>query len=132
VATEEKATEQCRADPNGAAWISKRQAYVDDTTTKMEEATRPGQSRTGERKSEEERWTYVQRIRTGVEGRGVELKVMFDNNTPHTLILYTAAARAALDPVWKEKLVMSPDSGEPEESLCGYSVPLDQRKNRLL
>jgi hypothetical protein len=49
---------------------------------------------------------------------------MFNNDTPHSLILYTAAARAALVPVWGEKLVMSPDSGEPEESLCKYAVPL--------
>jgi len=26
--------------------------------------------------------------------------------------------------VWGEKLVISPDSGEPEESLCKYAVPL--------
>ncbi len=70
---------------------------------------RPNQPRAGEPESgekEKERWTYVQKIWMGVEGQGVELKVMFDNNTPHTLLLYTAAANAALDPVWKGKLVM--------------------------
>jgi hypothetical protein len=66
----------------------------------------------------------------GVEGQGVELKIMFDNNTPHSLILYTADARAALVPVWKEKLVMSPNIGEPEESLCKYSVPLVGRSRQ--
>jgi hypothetical protein len=69
-------------------------------------------------------WTYVQRIRTGLDGKGVELKVMFDNNAPRSLILYTAAARAALVPVWGRELVISPDSGEPEESMCKYAVPL--------
>ncbi len=49
---------------------------------------------------------------------------MFDNNTPHTLILHTAAARAALAPVGQRWWVMSPDSGEMDESSCGYSVPL--------
>ncbi len=109
------------------ARVLRHQAYGDDATTRAEEATRPKQPEAGERRSdrkEKEEWTYVQRIRTGVEGQGVELKVMFDNNTPHTLILHTTAARAALDPVGKRKLVMSPDSGEPEESLCRYSVPL--------
>ncbi len=124
VATVEEAAEQYRADPRGATWSSRRQAYADDTTRRTEETMRPDQPETGERGSEKDRWTYVQKIRTGVEGQGIELRVMFDNNTPHTLILYTAAARAALVPVWKEKLVMSPDSGEPEESLCKYSVPL--------
>jgi hypothetical protein len=111
----------------GAARVLRHQAYGDDTTTRAEEAMRPNQPEAGERRSdrkEKEKWTYVQRIRTGVEGQGVELKVMFDNNTPHTLILNTAGGKAALDPVWKRKLVMSPDSGEPEESLCRYSVPL--------
>jgi hypothetical protein len=96
-------------------------------TTRAVKAMRLNQPEAGERRSdteEKEKWTYVHRIRTGVEGQGIKLKVMFDNNTPHTLILNTVAAKAALDPVWKRKLVMSPDSGEPEESLCRYSVPL--------
>jgi hypothetical protein len=124
VAKVEEAAEQYRGDPRGAAWSLRRQAYADDTTTRTERTRRSDLPETGGRESKEDRWTYVQRIRTGVEGQGIELKVMFDNNTPHTLILYTVAARAALVPVWKEKLVMSPDSGEPEESLCKYSVPL--------
>jgi hypothetical protein len=127
VAAVEEAAERSRVDFHGAARVSGRQAYADDKTTRMEEAMRPNQPRAGERESgekEKERWTYVQKIWMGVEVQGVELKVMFDNNTPHTLILYTAAAKAALDPVWKGKLVMSPNSGEPEESLCRYSVPL--------
>jgi hypothetical protein len=49
---------------------------------------------------------------------------MFDINTPHTLILHAAAARAALSPKGHEKWVMSPDSGEMDESSCGYRVPL--------
>ncbi len=114
-------TEQFGVRVREATQVLRHQAYGDDATTRAEEAMRPNQPEAGERGSgrkKKEMWTYVQRIRTGVEGQGVELKVMFDNNTPHTLILNTAAARAALNPVWKRKLVMSPDSGEPEESLC--------------
>jgi hypothetical protein len=125
--TAEKATEQLGDEFREAARVLRHQAYGDDATTRAEEAMRPNQPEAWECRSgqrEKEMWTYVQRIRTGVEGQGVELKVMFDNNTPHTLILNTAAARAALDPMWKRKLVMSPDSGEPEESLCKYFVPL--------
>jgi hypothetical protein len=117
----EEATEQYRGEPRGAARSLGHQAYADDTTTR---ARKSGQFETGRHGFDEKGWTYVQRIRTGVEGRGVELKVMFNNDTPHSLILYTAAARAALVPVWGEKLVMSPDSGEPEESLCKYAVSL--------
>ncbi len=64
-------------------------------------AARPNQPEAGERgpeRKEKEKWTYVQRIRTGAEGARTELKVMFDINTPHTLILHAAAARAALAP----------------------------------
>ncbi len=101
--------------------VLEHRVYADDTTTEAEKA---GQFVTRTHGSGVKGWTYVQRIRTGVDGQGVELKVMFDNNTPHSLILYTAAARAALVPVWGKKLVISPDSGEPEESLCKYAVPL--------
>jgi hypothetical protein len=105
VAKVEEADEQYGGDTRGAAWSSRRQAYADDTTTRTERTRRSDLPETGERESEEDRWTYVQRILTGVKGQGVELKIMFDNNTPHnTLILYTAAARAALVPVWKDKL----------------------------
>ena len=49
---------------------------------------------------------------------------MFDNDVPSTLILHTAAAKAALAPRGKMIWVKSPDSGEMEESSCKYSVPL--------
>jgi hypothetical protein len=55
---------------------------------------------------------------------GTELKVMFDSNASYTLILHAAAARAALAPKGREMWVMSPDSGEMDESSCRYSVPL--------
>jgi hypothetical protein len=122
VAAVGEATERFGVESHEAARVLRRQAYADDTTTGREEAMRPNQPEAGEcgsGKKEKEMWTYVQRIWTGAGDQGIELKVMFDNNTPHT-----AAARAALDPVWKRKLVMSPDSREPEESLCRYSVPL--------
>ncbi len=122
-----EATEQFGVEFREAARVLRHQADGDDATTRTEEAMRPNQPKAEERgsgKKEKEMWTYVQRIRKGVEGQGVELKVMFDNNMPHTPILNTAATRAALDPVWKRKLVMSPDSKEPEESLCKYSVRL--------
>jgi hypothetical protein len=104
------------------------QKYADDTTLRPRRVPRPNQLVAGERKlpgkKEREKWTYVQRIRTGAEGTGTELKVMFDKNTPHTLILHAAAARAALVQRGQEKWVMSPDSGEMDESSCRYSVPL--------
>jgi hypothetical protein len=108
-------------EPHEVIQNLEQRVYADDTTAKAEKS---GQFETGRHGSGEEGWTYVQRIRTGVDSQGVELKVMFDNSTPHSLILYTAAARAALVPVWGKKLVISPDSGEPEESLCKYAVPL--------
>jgi hypothetical protein len=117
----EGAAEQRRGRPRGMIQNLEPQAYADDTTIK---ARRSGALETRKHGSDEKGWTYVQRIRTGVEGQGVELRVMFNNDTSHSLILYTVAARAALVPVWGEKLVMSPDSGEPEESLCKYAVPL--------
>jgi hypothetical protein len=110
-----------------AGRVSRHQTYADDTTLRSQGAARPSQPEAGERRSvrkEKEKWTYVQRIRTGAEGAGTELKVMFDNNTPHTLILHAAAARAALAPAGRAKWVMSPDSGEPDESSCRYSVPM--------
>jgi hypothetical protein len=136
MATAEKATEQLGDEFREVARVLRHQAYGDDATTRAEEAIRQNQPEAGERGSsqrEKEMWPYVRRIRTGVEGQGVMLKVMFDNKKPHTIILNTAAARAALDPVWKRKLVMSPDSGESEESLCKYSVPLvDWQGNKHL
>jgi hypothetical protein len=105
----------------------KVQKYADDTTVRLQRAPRSSQPEAGERgpgKKEEEKWTYIQTIRTGAGGTGTALKVMFDINTPHTLILHAAAARAALSPKGHEKWVMSPDSGEMDESSCGYRVPL--------
>jgi hypothetical protein len=105
----------------------KLQKYADDTTVRLQRAPRSNQPKAGERrpgKKEKEKWTYIQTIRMGTGGADTGLKVMFDSRAPHTLILHTAAARAALAPVGQEKWVMSPDSGEMDESSCGYSVPL--------
>jgi hypothetical protein len=105
----------------------KLQKYADDTTVRLQGALRSNQPEAGERgpgKKEKRKWSYIQTIRTGTGGAGTGLKVMFYGRAPHTLILHTAAARAALAPVGQEKWVMSPDSGEMEESSCGYSVPL--------
>ncbi len=116
-----------RVQPHQTARVLRLQAYADDTTLRSQGAPRPNQPEAGERrpgKKEKEKWTYVQRIRTGAEGTGPELKVMFDNDTPHTLILHAAAARAALAPKGRKGWVMSPDSGEMDESSCRYSVPL--------
>jgi hypothetical protein len=122
-----KATKQVGVEFHQAARVLGPQAYTDDTTFRSQVAARPNQPEAGERRSErkeKEKWTYIQRIQTGAEGTGTELKVMFDNNTPHTLILHAAAAKAALDLAGREKWVMSLVSGEPEESSCRYSVPL--------
>jgi len=103
------------------------QRYADDTTVRPQRAPRPNQPEAGERKPgkrEKEKWTYIQRMRTRAGGAGTELTVMFDSRALHTLILHAAAARAALAPVGQKKWVMSPDSGEMDESSCGYSVPL--------
>jgi hypothetical protein len=116
-----RAKEQCGGEPQEMIRVSRHQAYADDTTVKAEKSGRLEKRGYG---SGVKGWTYVQRIRTGVDGKGVELRVMFDNNAPCSLILYTAAARAALVPVWGRELVISPDSGEPEESMCKYAVPL--------
>jgi hypothetical protein len=110
-----------------AAWVLRLQKYADDTTLRPRRVPRPNQPEAGERKPgkrEKEKWTYIQTVRTGAGGTGTGLKVMFDINTPHTLILHTAAARAALAPAGQEKWVMSPDSGEMDESSCSYHVPL--------
>ncbi len=87
----------------------------------------PNRPEAGERKPRsrgKEKWTYVQKIRTGAGGTGTELTVLFDSHALHTVILHTAAARAALAPVGGKKWVMSLDSGEVDESSCGYSVPM--------
>jgi hypothetical protein len=101
--------------------------YADDTTLGLRGAPKPNQLEAKAckpRGKEEEKWTYVQRIRTGPKRTDPELRVMFDNDVPCTLILHTAAAKAALAPKGKKAWVKSPDSGEMEESSCRYSVPL--------
>ncbi len=121
VAKVNQAEKRCGGEHREMIQVSKLQAYADDTTAKAEKSGRSEKRGYG---SGMKGWTYVQRIRTGVDGKGVELRVMFDNNAPRSLILYTAAARAALVPVWGRELVISPDSREPEESMCKYAVPL--------
>ncbi len=94
-------TKRVGVELHQAARVLRHQAYADDTTLRSQGAARPNQPEAGERRSErkeKEKWTYVQRIRTGAEGASTELKFMFDNNTPHTLILHAAATRAALAP----------------------------------
>jgi hypothetical protein len=120
-------TKRAGVRPRQAAWVLKLQKYADDTTVRPQRAPRSNQPEAGEResgKTKKEKWTYVQTIRTGTGGAGTGLKVMFDSRAPHTLILHTAAARAALAPVGQRWWVMSPNSGEMDESSCGYSVPL--------
>jgi hypothetical protein len=66
-----EATEQFGVKFRGAIQLLRHQAYGNDATTRMEEAIRQNQPEAGERGSdrkEKEKWTYVQRIRTGVEG----------------------------------------------------------------
>ena len=55
-------------------------------------------------------WTCVQTLRTGVVGRDTNLKVMFDNSQPDTIILHNTAGTAGLHPMG-----LWPD-GEPELS----------------
>jgi hypothetical protein len=120
-------TKRVRVRPHQAAWVLRLQKYADDTTLRPRRVPRPKQLVAGEHrpgKKEKEKWTYIQRIRTGAEGKGPELRVMFDNDTPYTLILHAAAARAAQAPRGGKTWVMSPDSGEMDESSCRYHVPL--------
>jgi hypothetical protein len=120
-------TRPIRVQPRQAAPVVRLQAYADDTTLRPQGAPKPNLPEAEKRKprrKKKEKWTYVQRIRTGAGGAGMELRVMFDNNTPHTLILHTAAAQAALAPRGGRKWVMSPDIGDMDESSCRYQVPL--------
>jgi hypothetical protein len=122
-----RAIRRVRLHPLQAARLLRLQTYADDTTGRSQRAPRPNQLEAGERgpgKKKKEKWTYIQKIRTEAEGTGTELKVMFDKDTPHTLISHAAVARAALAPGGQERWVMSPDSGEMDESSCRYSVPL--------
>ncbi len=67
--------------------------------------------------------TFVQTINTGVPGRDLDLKVMFDAKLPRTLISYEAASDAALNPSGGEKFVVGADV-EVDWSECRYTVPL--------
>jgi hypothetical protein len=103
------------------------QKYADDTTVRPRRVPTPNLPEAGERRPRirgKEKWTYVQKIRTGAGGTGTELTVLFDSCALHTVILHAAAARAALAPVGEKKWVMSLHSGEVDESSCGYSVPM--------
>jgi hypothetical protein len=117
---------RAKVRPQQAAGVLKVLKYADDTTVRLQGAPRSSRPEAGERgpQKKEEKWTYIQTIRTGVGGTGTALKVMFDINTPHTLIRHAAAARAALTPKIHKRWVMSPDSGEMDESPCSYRVPL--------
>jgi hypothetical protein len=128
-AAAEKLARPNRVQPHQAARVVRLQAYADDTTLRPQGAPKPNPPEARKHKprrkeKEKEKWTYVQRIRTQAEGKSLELRVMFDINTPHTLISHAAAARAALAPRGGKMWVMSPDSGEMDESSCRYNVPL--------
>ncbi len=82
-------TKQVRVRPRQAAWVLKLQKYADDTTVRPQRAPRSNQPEAGEResgKTEKEKWTYVQTIRTGMGGAGTRLKVMFDSRAVDTYI----------------------------------------------
>jgi hypothetical protein len=67
--------------------------------------------------------TFVQTISTGVPGRDLDLKVMFDAKLPRTLISYGAASDAALKPSGSEKFVVGAHI-DIDWSECRYTVPL--------
>jgi hypothetical protein len=67
--------------------------------------------------------TFVQTISTGVPGRDLDLKVMFDAKLPRTLISYEAASDAALNPSGSEKFVVGAHI-DIDWSECRYTVPL--------
>jgi hypothetical protein len=67
--------------------------------------------------------TFVQTISTGVPGRDLDLKVMFDAKLPRTLISYEAATDAALNPSGSEKFVVGAHI-DIDWSDCRYTVPL--------
>ncbi len=118
---------RARVRPHIAAGVLKLQKYADDTTVRLQRAPRSNQPGAGERgpgKREKEKWTYIQKIRTGAGGTGTELTVLFDSRALHTVILHAAAARAALVPGGEKRWVMSLNSGEMDESSCRYSVPM--------
>jgi len=61
--------------------------------------------------------TFVQTINTGVPGRDLDMKVMFDAKLPRTLICYEAASDAAL------KFVVGADINV-DWSECRFTIPL--------
>jgi hypothetical protein len=67
--------------------------------------------------------TFVQTISTGVPGRDLDLRVMFDAKLPRTLITYEAASDAALNPSGSEKFVVGAHI-DVDWSECRYTVPL--------
>jgi hypothetical protein len=67
--------------------------------------------------------TFVQTISTGVPGRDLDLKVMFDAKLPRTLISYEAASDAALNPTTDAKFVVGTDT-EMEWSECRFTIPM--------
>ena len=118
-------TRPIKVQPRQAAPVARLQAYADDTTLRPQGTPNlPEAEKRKPRRKEKEKWTYVQRIRTRAEGKGLELRVMFDIDVPYSLISHAAAAKAALAPRGGKMWVMSPDSGEMDESSCRYHVPL--------
>ncbi len=67
--------------------------------------------------------TFVQTISTGVPGRDLDMKVMFDAKLPRMLISYEAASDAALNPFGDSKFVVGADI-DIDWSECRYTVPL--------
>jgi hypothetical protein len=128
-AAAEELARPIRVQPRQAARVVRLQAYADDTTLRPQGAPKPNPPEARKHKprrkeKEKGKWTYVQKIRTRAEGKSLELRVMFDIDTPHSLISHAAAARAALAPRGGKTWVMSPDSGKMDESSCRYNVPL--------
>jgi hypothetical protein len=67
--------------------------------------------------------TFVQTVSTGVPGRDLDLKVMFNAKLPRTLISYEAASDAALNPTTDAKFVVGADT-EMEWSECRFTIPM--------
>ncbi len=67
--------------------------------------------------------TFLQTISTGIPGRYLDMKVMFDAKLPRTLISYEAASDAALNPSGDLKFVAGPDINI-DWSECRYTLPL--------
>ncbi len=67
--------------------------------------------------------TFVQTINTGVPGRDLDLKVMFDAKLPRTLISYEAASDAALNPSGDAKFVVGADI-DVDWSESRFTIPM--------